>query len=243
MMTTAKPYTVADLEAWVRELADVYFHVNPEVNRAWYRPTTDFHPEEAQFMRALQREVVIVDWTTGRTRLPDLNTRTGEPTQPRNFLHSRPATAVRTRAVSFQWREWLTQAAVLTELIADHGWAKELVAFDPDSRGRWAFDLAVFESVEATAPWLIAAETKSARSWRELDTLRDDLLRWSAQAELPSADDSSKSAKAFRELWRHRPKYLWFRAPGRIAEVLRASYGGRGRIDLTLVDDIPTAAG
>jgi hypothetical protein len=108
---------------------------------------------------------------------------TGNPTEPGRRagsagLFSRSQTAEKTHVVKLEWREYITQVIVLTELLIDYGWPKELVAFDPEARGAWTFDLAVFHDRAAVPPWRIAVETKSPISARELDALRDALTGW-----------------------------------------------------------------
>lgn len=148
-----RTYDAHDLSAWFRAKAEDYFRAHPGVDPAWCRDL-DFLPEEARFLRAVE----YVD-ASGRFRLPGVNRSTGNPTEPGVF--SKPETAMRTRVVKMEWREYLTQVVAMADLILLYGWPKELFAFDPEARGAWTFDLAAFKDRSGRPPWVIAAETKS----------------------------------------------------------------------------------
>ena len=230
-----KKYDENDLRAWFRAKAEDYFRAYPDLDPAWYRDL-DFIPEEARFLRAVDEGIVYVD-ASGRFRLPDVNRATGNPTEPGVF--SKPETARRTRVVKLEWREYLTQVAALADLILLYGWPKELVAFDPEARGAWTFDLAAFKDRSATPPWVIAAETKSPTSARELDRLTVSLRSWADSETSADPDDASKAAKAFRGLLRTRPQWLWLVAPGRRRQTYRLSYYEGERLRMEEVNDLP----
>jgi hypothetical protein len=223
------------LRKWLRARAEEYFRAHPDLDPAWYQES-DFTSEEGRFLRAVEEGIVTVD-ASGRFRLPGLNRSTGNPTEPHIF--SRPETALRTHVVRLEWREYLTQVVALTELILDHGWPKGLVAFDPEARGAWTFDLAAFRDRTGEPPWVIAAETKSPISAGELDELTERLLSWSASGAGPQPSDRSKAAKAFRGLLRTQPRSLWLVAPGRKREAYRIAYRAVGRLQMEPTDDIP----
>lgn len=214
-------YTPARFQEWLREKAIGYFTANPAVDCRWYREL-DVYPDEARFLRAVDAGIVVVD-DVGRCRLPTVNRLTGAPTEP--CLFTRPATAIKNQAVEMCWREYLTQAAALADIILDYGWPPEVVAFDPEAKGAWTFDIAVFQDASAQGPWIIAVETKTARTTRELDALKTALTTWNSSRGCPIASDTSKTAKAYRGLLRTRPRYLWLVAPGR-REALELSYDG-----------------
>ncbi len=235
-------YTVEELQAWLREKAAGYFGNNPQIDPTWYKEL-DFHPDEAAFLRAVELGVITVD-EAGRCRLPGINRATGNPSEPgqrprSSGLFSKPETAMKTHVVKLEWREYLTQVIALTELIADYGWPKELVAFDPEARGAWTFDLAVFHDLKASIPWRIVGETKSPSTARELDVLSAELAMWSSTGTTPDASDTSKPAKAFRGLLRTRPAFLWLRAPGRKDETFALRYPNGSRVLLDEVDVLP----
>lgn len=146
---------------------------------------------------------------------------------------------MRTRVVKLEWREYLTQVVALAELISRYGWPKELVAVDPEAKGAWTFDLAAFRDPSGTPPWVIAAETKSPVSGRELDDLAARLRSWSDTGTSPDPGDGSKAAKAFHGLLRTRPQWLWLVAPGRQRQAYRLTYHERGRLRMEEAEDLP----
>jgi hypothetical protein len=231
-------YDDHDLRAWFRAKAEDYFRAHPGVDAAWYRDL-DFTPQEARFLWAVDEGIVYVD-ASGRFRLPGVNRSTGNPTEPRLF--SRPETAMRTRVVKLEWREYLTQVVALAELISRYGWPKELVAFDPEAKGAWTFDLAAFRDRSGTPPWVIAAETKSPVSARELGDLAARLRSWSDTGTSPDPGDGSKAAKAFHGLLRTRPQWLWLVAPGRQRQAYRLVYHESGRLRMAEAEDLPRFA-
>jgi hypothetical protein len=227
-------YDAYDLRAWFRAKAEDYFRAHPGVDPAWYRDL-DFTPEEARFLWAVDEGIVYID-ASGKFRLPGVNRSTGNPTEPGVF--SKPETAMRTLVVKLEWREYLTQVVALAELVLLHGWPMELVAFDPEARGAWTFDLAALRDRSGAPPWVVAAETKSPVSARELDDLAVTLGAWSDSGTSPDPGDASKAAKAFRGLLRTRPRWLWLVAPGR-RQVYRLAYHDGERLRMEEVDDLP----
>jgi hypothetical protein len=235
-------HSVAELQKWLRSKAEGYFRLNPEVDPDWYRDL-EFIPEEAVFLRAVVAGIIDID-EVGRCHLPGLNRATGNPTEPgkrpgSSGRFSKPTTARRTHVVKLEWREYLTQVIALAELILDYGWPREVVAFDPEARGAWTFDLAVFQEPDAAPPWVVAVETKSPVSAKELDVLSGQLRSWSDSGTAPDMEEDSKTAKAFRGLMRTRARYLWLRAPGRRNQAFALTYPDDGHISVREIEDIP----
>ena len=180
----------------------------------------------------------------GRCRLPGLNTVTGYPTEPgwrvgSGGLFTKPVTALKSHVVQLVWREYLSQVIALSELVIDYGWPKEMVGFDPEARGAWTFDLAVFRDAASTPPWILAGETKSPSTAPDLDALVAALRTWADTESVPPPGDSTKTAKAMRGLLRTRPTFLWLRAPGRRAEAFRLTFEEDRLGALEPVPDIP----
>jgi len=227
-------YSPARFQEWLRGKVNGYFAANPVLNPGWYREFTVL-PDEARFLRAVEQGIILVD-DVGRCRLPAMNRTTGAPTEP--SLFTRPTTAARTKVVEMCWREYLTQVVALSEIILDYGWPPEVVAFDPEAKRAWTFDIAVFENADAQAPWIIAVETKTSRTAHELDLLKGALGKWRSLDGCPAPSETSKTSKAYRGLLRTRPRYLWLVAPSR-RDALQLSYD-RDCIWAEPVSDIPS---